>query len=679
MDEQKLTKPEDELVSFVLRHIDEWRNDLRANYYQEWDKYERMWLGVWDAADKTRQSERSKIISPDTQQAIESYEAEMVEAIFGQGRWFDIDDDTTDTDKLDIENVKNNLTEDFKIDKVTGAITQCITFAAVYGKGIGEILIRDQKVKSPDSRQLAGMTLGGVAEKDRFSVYLKPIHPRNFFIDPLATSIEDAFGCAIEEMVSAHIIIKGQREGIYRDVPIQEGTPTEELMGVTQEKDVTQTTGQVKITKYYGLVPRKWLEDIKGSGTDSQEADSLDKAIGVDNPSNPFEDYADLVEAIVVIANDTTLLKAEANPFMMKDRPVVAYDCDPIPGKFWGRGIAQKGSNMQSAIDAQIRMHIDSLALTAAPMMGLDATRLPRGFKFEIYPGRSVKFNGPPSEVAQPFKFGDTSPMSLETSSILERKFLQATGTLDAAGMAADNTTGGPNTGVSLAMSGIIKKNRRALMVFTNGFLIPFIEKAAWRYMQFAPDRYPVKDYKFVPVGTLGMIAREYEQQHLMAVMSTLGPESPIVPMLMIEYVEHSGLTNKQKLISQLQEMLKPNPEQEKAQKEEIAIQKAAIMAKVAVDETTAKVNEAKAANIAKDTELKPLELRANLIGNLTKNSEEADEFGQRVQIAELALKEKDIDLKAIDSVRNHDIVKEQMEVKREEVKIKAKQKAKTQ
>lgn len=679
MDEQKLTKPEDELVSFVLRHIDEWRNDLRANYYQEWDKYERMWLGVWDAADKTRTSERSKIISPDTQQAIESYEAEMVEAIFGQGRWFDIDDDTTDTDKLDIENVKNNLTEDFKIDKVTSAITQCITFAAVYGKGIGEILIRDQKVKSPDSRQLAGMTLGGVAEKDRFSVYLKPIHPRNFFIDPLATSIEDAFGCAIEEMVSAHIIIKGQREGIYRDVPIQEGTPTEELMGVTQEKDVTQTTGQVKITKYYGLVPRKWLEDIKGSGTDSQEADSLDKAIGVDNPSNPFEDYADLVEAIVVIANDTTLLKAEANPFMMKDRPVVAYDCDPIPGKFWGRGIAQKGSNMQSAIDAQIRMHIDSLALTAAPMMGLDATRLPRGFKFEIYPGRSVKFNGPPSEVAQPFKFGDTSPMSLETSSILERKFLQATGTLDAAGMAADNTTGGPNTGVSLAMSGIIKKNRRALMVFTNGFLIPFIEKAAWRYMQFAPDRYPVKDYKFVPVGTLGMIAREYEQQHLMAVMSTLGPESPIVPMLMIEYVEHSGLTNKQKLISQLQEMLKPNPEQEKAQKEEIAIQKAAVMAKVAVDETTARVNEAKAANIAKDTELKPLELRANLIGNLTKNSEEADEFGQRVQIAELALKEKDIDLKAIDSVRNHAIVKEQMEVKREEVKIKAKQKAKTQ
>lgn len=679
MDEQKLTKPEDELVSFVLRHIDEWRNDLRANYYQEWDKYERMWLGVWDAADKTRTSERSKIISPDTQQAIESYEAEMVEAIFGQGRWFDIDDDTTDTDKLDIENVKNNLTEDFKIDKVTGAITQCITFAAVYGKGIGEILIRDQKVKSPDSRQLAGMTLGGVAEKDRFSVYLKPIHPRNFFIDPLATSIEDAFGCAIEEMVSAHIIIKGQREGIYRDVPIQEGTPTEELMGVTQEKDVTQTTGQVKITKYYGLVPRKWLEDIKGSGTDSPEADSLDKAIGVDNPSNPFEDYADLVEAIVVIANDTTLLKAEANPFMMKDRPVVAYDCDPIPGKFWGRGIAQKGSNMQSAIDAQIRMHIDSLALTAAPMMGLDATRLPRGFKFEIYPGRSVKFNGPPSEVAQPFKFGDTSPMSLETSSILERKFLQATGTLDAAGMAADNTTGGPNTGVSLAMSGIIKKNRRALMVFTNGFLIPFIEKAAWRYMQFAPDRYPVKDYKFVPVGTLGMIAREYEQQHLMAVMSTLGPESPIVPMLMIEYVEHSGLTNKQKLISQLQEMLKPNPEQEKAAKEAQQIEKAAIMAKVAVDETTAKVNEAKAANIAKDTELKPLELRANLIGNLTKNSEEADEFGQRVQIAELALKEKDIDLKAIDSVRNHDIVKEQMEVKREEVKIKAKQKAKTQ
>ena len=37
------------------------------------------------------------------------------------------------------------------------------------------------------------------------------------------------------------------------------------------------------------------------------------------------DDYADLVEAIIVIANDSLLLKAEPNPYMMKDRPVILY------------------------------------------------------------------------------------------------------------------------------------------------------------------------------------------------------------------------------------------------------------------------------------------------------------------------------------------------------------------
>ena len=38
------------------------------------------------------------------------------------------------------------------------------------------------------------------------------------------------------------------------------------------------------------------------------------------------------VEAIVVIANGGTLLKAEANPYMMNDRPVVAFPWDIVPG-----------------------------------------------------------------------------------------------------------------------------------------------------------------------------------------------------------------------------------------------------------------------------------------------------------------------------------------------------------
>lgn len=91
-------------------------------------------------------------------------------------------------------------------------------------------------------------------------------------------------------------------------------------------------------------------------------------------------DYEDdeLVESVVVIANDHIVLKAAENPYLMEDRPFVAFQLDRVPNKFWGRGVAEKGYNPQKALDAELRARIDALALTTHPMLGVDATRLPR-------------------------------------------------------------------------------------------------------------------------------------------------------------------------------------------------------------------------------------------------------------------------------------------------------------
>ncbi len=50
--------------------------------------------------------------------------------------------------------------------------------------------------------------------------------------------------------------------------------------------------------------------------------------------------------AIVVIANDGLLLKAEENPYMMKDRPVVTYTPEKVAGRLVGMGTVQKGYNI---------------------------------------------------------------------------------------------------------------------------------------------------------------------------------------------------------------------------------------------------------------------------------------------------------------------------------------------
>jgi hypothetical protein len=358
------------------------------------------------------------------------------------------------------------------------------------------------------------------------------------------------------------------------------------------------------------------------------------------------EDYTDMVEAIVVIANDGLLLKAEENPYMMKDRPVLSYQDDTIPNRLLGRGTVEKAFNMQKAIDAQTRSHLDSLALTTSPMIAMDATRLPRGAKFEVKPGKAMLTNGAPSEIIFPFKFGETSLNNLNTAKEFERMLLQATGTLDSNGMVSSSARDGG--GMSTAVATIIKKYKRTLVNFQEDFLIPFIKKAAFRYMQFDPERYPSVDMNFVPTATLGIIAREYEQQQFIGLLQTLGPNTPVLPLILKGIMQNSSLTNRFELIAALDEMMKPNPEQQQMEQAQQQLALQAAQAQIAVNTTQAEQNRAEATKLAVEAQLMPQEVQAKNMAAVTKNLPNEDEaasreFDKRVKIAELMLKEADI------------------------------------
>jgi hypothetical protein len=639
--------PQNALVAFVMDRCNDWRNYRDENYMDRWDEYERLWRGLYADEDKTRDSERSRLISPALQQAVDNKQADLEEAVFAKGVFFDISDDISDQDKTDVEKMKSLLSEDFKKDKVRKNIGQIMTLAEIYGTGIGEIIVKQKKSLTPATQPTAqpGLAMIGVNTNYRVSVDLKPINPRNFLVDPNATTIDDAMGCAIEEYVGRHAVIKGMEDGVYKKVAIGEASLDTDL---EPNQDLTYyQSDKVLLLRYYGLVPKKLL----------------------DNPDDlSFEDdelYSEMVEALIVIANGEDLLKAEENPFMMQDRPVVAYQADSVPGRFWGRGTAEKAYNMQKAVDAQIRSHVDSLGLTAAPMMAIDASRLPRGQKFEIKPGKNILVNGNPAEILQPFKFGVTDKSNIETAQIFERMMLQATGTLDTANLPAQVSGGdAAAAGLAMAVSGIIKKNKRSLVNFQEDFLIPFVQKAAWRYMQFAPDRYPVKDFEFIPTGTLGMVAREFEQAQMMAMMSTLGPNSPIVPLLLQGIVEYSSLPNRESLLQQLQQLTQPNPEQQQAQQQATQLQLADAQATVQEKQARAQKAAAEAQKASVEAQLMPEEVRAKIVNaatqNLPNNDDSAErEFQRRIKIAELMLKEEDIK-------SNENIAKMQMETKKQ-------------
>ena len=635
------TEADKELTDFVTDHCNRWRDYRDTNFLPDWLEYERIFRGQWASEDKTRESERSRIVTPATQQAVETRHAEIMEAIFGQGEFFDIQDDIRDVNNnpIDVGIIKAQLMEDFKRDKIRKSIDAIELMAEIYGTGIGEIVVKTEKQFVPSTQAIPGQ-MGqaaiGVVEKDRISVRISPVNPKNFLFDPNGTSVDDCMGVAIEKYISIHKIVEGIERGIYRKVDI---TPTYEDTDLEPTQEVSQYQDEkVLLLTYYGLVPREYLENLEENKN----------IVDLFPESSAAEEYSDMVEAIVVIANDGQLLKAEANPYMMKDRPVLTYQDDTVPNRLLGRGTVEKAFNMQKAIDAQIRSHLDSLALTTSPMIAMDATRLPRGAKFEVKPGKAILTNGAPSEILYPFTFGQTDGNNLATAKDFERMLLQSTGTLDSQGMVSAGARDMGQGGMSMAVATIIKKYKRTLVNFQEDFLIPFIQKAAFRYMQFDPERYPSVDMTFIPTATLGIIAREHEQQMFIGLLQTLGPNTPVLPLILKGVLANSSLTNRYELMEQLDKMSQPNPQAEQMQQMQQQLAMQAAQAQIAVNTTQAEQNRAEAQKLSIEAQLMPQEVQAKNMAAMTKNLPNQDdagskEFDKRVKIAELMLKEADI------------------------------------
>jgi hypothetical protein len=643
----------DSLEGWVVDKTNQWRDHYESVYKERFDEYYRLWRGIWDPSDVTRASERSRIISPALQQAVESAVAEVEEATFGRGKWFDIKDNKGDTEARDVMMLRELMYEDFEYCKVRKAVAEAVLTSAVFGTGIAEIVMDEVVDKKPATQPVMGgqAQAYGVEERDRTVVKMRPILPQNFLIDPAACTIEEALGVAVDEFVPMHQVELLQESGVYMDVPIVSDAPDTDL---EPDQDlVMYTDDKVRLTKYYGLVPRHLF--------DMAIMDEDEEMVELDGPSEASK----YVEAVVVIANGGTLLKVEENPYMMQDRPVVAFSWDAVPGRFWGRGICEKGYNSQKALDTELRARIDALALTVHPMMAVDASRLPRGMKMEIRPGKTILTNGNPAEILQPFKFGNLDPNTFNQAASLQTMVQQATGAIDAAGIPGSINGESTAAGISMSLGAIIKRHKRTLINFQESFLLPFVRKAAYRYMQFDPERYPINDYSFNCSSSLGIIAREYEVTQLVQLLQTMSPETPLYPALIEAIVDNMNLSNREELIVKLQEASQPDPQAQQAQQAQMQAQMAMQEAQTQAFAQQAAEFQAKAAKTmeeAKYVSFKAETDRVKAVSSSVEAAPEDKEFEKRTRLAELALKEKEIDLKAIQanqSAKNQEADKE--------------------
>jgi len=667
------------LSSWVMTQVSEWRNHYEQNYEKTFKEYYRIWRGIYDPNDKTRASERSKIISPATSQAIESSVAEIEEATFGRGRFFDIRDDIEIPNppenmteeqaamlqaemqqkkiaKMKIKYLRDKLTEDFQKQKIRQDIGEVLLNAAVFGTGIAEVVIDLQNEIKPATRSMGGMAAQGTEEEERAVVKLKAVLPQNFLIQPEATDIESSLGVAIDEDVSPHSIKLLQEAGVYKDVTVEtSGTTSTDIL----EPDPTlvdQPDHVVRLTKYYGLVPRALLDrfklenpadefeeiisELEEEAEAEQEEDDLLLAADFDSDGGPH-----YVEACIVIANGATVLKAIENPYMMQDRPVIAFPWDVVPSRFWGRGVTEKAYHSQKALDTELRARIDALALTNSPMMAMDSTRIPRGSQPEVRPGKILLTNGNPAEVLQPFNFGQVSQITFAQAQSLQQMVQQATGDVDSAIPGNLNDTAAST--LSMGLSAIIKRQKRTLVNFQQSFLIPFVKMAACRYMQFDPENYPVEDFVFTVTSSLGILQREYEVTQLVQLLQTMPQDNPLYPALIKSIVDNMALSNREELDAMIDQSMQPDPQQQ-----EMAQVSARAQLEFTQGQTAALVGQANESNsrakkIEAETIAVPIKLesdRIEALADLTRSEGDLDKDDKlKLKIAETAIKEKKV------------------------------------
>ena len=544
-------KTKDPFVGWVVDKVRDWEDYRNTNFRAKWNEYYRLWRGLWKAEDKTRDSERSQLIAPALQQAIEVTVAELEEAVFSSKRWVDIDKATIDTPEEEsaMGYLIDQLLKEYELAKVPDAIAEVFLNGAIYGTGIAKVVVKARETRQPTLGEDGNITSEQTLVPE---VSLTPIDPMEFAIDPLAKNINDAEGCAHILYVHKNSIKEKQEAGIYANTEIGSGKDDSDYWA-RGEASPLKKHDWVKIIEYHGRVPVELLDPI-GAAVEQ----------GLNIEIEEQDNKADTREAIVTIANDGVLLRAVENPFFMQDRSIIAYQHDRVPNRFWGRGIAEKGYSPQKALDTELRGRIDAMSYAIHPMVAINAALVPRDLNttFKVYPGRSIFTNGPAAEAIQPINFQPPTSLSFNQSGDLERMVEMGTGAFQAAAPAGMNPRNQTASGMSMIVSSAIKRNKRTLQNIEINFLDEWVKKSAYRYMQLDSEKFPVINLRFVINSTLGIMARELEIQQLVQLLNTSPPGSPSYWMLIKSLYELSSISNREEMMpiieAQLQQSLQP-------------------------------------------------------------------------------------------------------------------------
>jgi uncharacterized protein YeaC (DUF1315 family) len=195
-----------------------------------------------------------------------------------------------------------------------------------------------------------------------------------------------------------------------------------------------------------------------------------------------------------------------------------------------------------------------------------------------------------------------------------------------------------------MAQGGVMKRQKRTLVNFQENFLLPFVSKAAFRYMQFNPEEFPIGDYNFIPFSSLGAMAREYEVAQLSQILQVIPPDSPAHGAVLKGIIDHLNVSNREELLAAIEAGNQPDPAAQQAQQQQQQMQMAVTQGQVQLLNAQAAESQARGQKYNVEAQVLPQEMSLKYADTDGDGTADDKDFEKRIRMAELMLKERQIE-----------------------------------
>ena len=268
---------------------------------------------------------KSQIFVPITEKIIRAILSKYIVAMFLRRPFFDLKP-RGPADKAQVERLKALLIYTF--DKMPDFFTNMVRFVQmmlIYGTAFGKVYWRKvYKYIGKDKKKT--LVYNGP--------YFEPLDISNFFIDEAATKLNGFY--KVHRSFKTKKALKAL--GIYKN-----------LDKITAKRDSASSLGVVNTVES----DRRAIRDLSEPTQPVKEYDVVELK----------EYWAEDDSRIIVVANDSVVIRDDENPFWHGEHPFVCATYEPLPFEIYGKGICEKLSPHQSMINTLTNEIIDNVRL----------------------------------------------------------------------------------------------------------------------------------------------------------------------------------------------------------------------------------------------------------------------------------------------------------------------------